>query len=307
MIQGEESWSEGLHTFAGAGCSLTNNGDFKAKLVDSKTDCNGGDGHDGCQIADQNGAPNASVSFGSGFNQIGGGVYATEWLESSFAIWFFPRTDKKHISQATGESPDPSKWGKPLAKFTFNDECDVASHFTNQKMIFDLTFCGDWAGATTQDDYGWNLNGCAAQHGDCATFVDQTPDNFVDAFWTINSLRVFQGSASSGNSTASPSTYPSGASSVSIPVPSSVNVSSVLPPSLTVYSTTFETVTASAASAAADTTTTAAVQSTGYDGHHHQHWTIWSEGANGAVEAAATKKARHLDVHRRLAGHHALS
>ena len=299
---------DGRLTLIGAGCSLTNNSEFLGELVATKTNCNGGDGHDGCQIADQNGTTDTSVSFGSGFNQIGGGVYATEWLESSFAIWFFPRTAKNSIAQATGNSPDPSKWGQPLAKFTFNDGCDVASHFTNQKMIFDLTFCGDWAGATNQDNYGWNINGCNAQHGDCATFVDQTPDNFVDAFWTINSLRVFQGSASGDNSTASPSTYPSSASSVSIPVPSSVNVSSELPPSLTVYSTTFETVTASAASAVADTTTTAAIQSTGYDGPHHQHWTVWSEGANGAVEAAApTKKARHLDFHRRFAQHHALS
>ncbi|KAL9073446.1 MAG: hypothetical protein Q9157_004737 [Trypethelium eluteriae] len=296
-----------LHT--SAGCNLTNNGDFTADLVQSKIDCNGGDGHDGCQIADSGSSPDSSHSFGSGFNQIGGGVYATEWLEDSFSIWFFPRTDKASIKQATSDYPDPTQWGKPLAKFTFNDQCNVASHFTNQKMIFDLTFCGDWAGATNQPDYGWNLNSCSTNHGDCASFVDSTPDNFVDAFWTINSLRVYQNGASgAGNSSALPGSYSPTAPTISIPAASSVNATNIFSPTSTVYSTTFVTSTASAASvSAADTTTTALPQSSGYDGHHHSHWTIWSEGPNGALQAAATKKARHLDVHRRLAQHHALS
>ena len=264
------------------------------------TDCGAGGGKEGCQISDKQG----SASFGSGFNAIGGGVYATEWLNNGFAIWFFPRTDKAGIKQATSYHPDPSQWGKPLAKFTFKSGCDVHSHFTNMKMIFDLTFCGDWAGSTSQPNYGWLSNNCNAK-GSCPNYVDAHPQAFKDAFWTINSLRVYQGgnNGTSSSSSQSGGQSAAGGASASPIKASSAPQPATLPPSSTTYSTTFTTISAPVSSA--DTTTVAAVQYSGNQGSQSQPWAVWTENSDGAVQASATKKARHLDMHRRHVPGHA--
>ncbi|KAI9662447.1 MAG: hypothetical protein M1821_008614 [Bathelium mastoideum] len=263
-----------LHT--NPGCSLKNNGGFSGQMQLSKMDCGAGGGHEGCQIADQQGGGSANgtnPSFGAGFNAAGGGVYATEWLPNGFAIWFVPRSDRQRLKQIKSDTPDPSTWGKPLALFNFQPGCTMSSNFVDMKMIFDLTFCGDWAGSTDQPGYGWLANNCNAK-GSCPNFVNSQPHNFDKAFWTINSLKVFQSGAgnSTGNSTE-PSVAPSPMAASSAPEPSST-----LPPSSTVYSTTFTTV--NMFSPAPEPSTA-----------------DWSEGANGAVQAAATKKARHLGQH----------
>ncbi|KAL2122692.1 hypothetical protein VTJ04DRAFT_3147 [Mycothermus thermophilus] len=43
---------------------------------------------------------------------------------------------------------NPSLWGQPLASFLASDTCDFDQHFRQHNLIFDTTFCGDWAGAT---------------------------------------------------------------------------------------------------------------------------------------------------------------
>ena len=55
------------------------------------------------------------------------------------------------------------------------------------KIIFDLTFCGDW------DSYSFPT--CAASHGlptsSCTDFVANYPWEFEQAYWLINSVEVF--------------------------------------------------------------------------------------------------------------------
>ena len=46
----------------------------------------------------------------------------------------------------TSKQPDPASWGTPDAYFP-NTQCDIMSHFLAQNLIFDITVCGDWAGA----------------------------------------------------------------------------------------------------------------------------------------------------------------
>jgi len=57
------------------------------------------------------------------------------------AVWYWKRSAiPKNIN-----SPDPSTWGAPVAAFT-SGSCNIAEQFLDHQIIFDITFCGDWAG-----------------------------------------------------------------------------------------------------------------------------------------------------------------
>ena len=187
-----------LHT--GPGCTISNNGGMSGSLVSSS--CVSGSGNNqGCQIATQN-----TATYGSNFNSNGGGVYAMEWTASAISVYFFPRGSIP--SDALGSSPNPSSWGQPLAKFSGG--CDMSTAFTNQQIVFDTTFCGDWAGQV------WSGSTCASSTGSstCNDFVANNPSAFDEAYWTVNGLKVYQ---SSGGSSPAPSSAPAGSS----PAPSS--------------------------------------------------------------------------------------
>ena len=62
---------------------------------------------------------------------------------------------------------------------------------------------GDWAGAVFSQD-----SSCSSK-GSCQDYVQNTPSAFKEAYWTINSLKVYSGSGSgsspvNGNSTSGP-------------------------------------------------------------------------------------------------------
>lgn len=83
--------------------------------------------------------------------------------------------------------PDPSaNWGPPTSLFTGNFSMD--DHFKNLSIVFDTTFCGDWAGAV------WSTPGsaCAALAPTCEQYVSDNPNAFAEAYWAINTLQVFQ-------------------------------------------------------------------------------------------------------------------
>ena len=81
-----------------------------------------------------------SSSYGTGFNDVGGGVYAMELTSKSIKIWFFTRVGIANDIQIG--SPDPTSWGAPLANWTADDQCDINQSFKNLSIIFDITFCG---------------------------------------------------------------------------------------------------------------------------------------------------------------------
>ncbi|KAL8806317.1 MAG: hypothetical protein Q9200_005097 [Gallowayella weberi] len=152
-----------MHT--GPGCTLAN------------SNCEGGLG---CGIKPQ--SPN---SYGTALNNAGGGVYAMEWTALAINIWFFPRGNIP--SDISSPNPNPRTWGPATASFMGGEECNIDGHFRNNKIVFDTTFCGDWAGAV------WGQDGtCAATGMRCVDFVRETPEVFAEAFWRVNSLRVYQ-------------------------------------------------------------------------------------------------------------------
>lgn len=105
-----------LHT--ADGCKISRQSDMQGSV--STDDCyvnaEGQGANQGCQIKTQD-----TRTYGSGFNANGGGVYATEIMDSFINIFFFPRGSLP--SDISSASPDPSKWGKPMA--VFKGDCDI--------------------------------------------------------------------------------------------------------------------------------------------------------------------------------------
>jgi len=130
----------------------------------------------GCSIY-----PSQSNTYGTGFNNARGGVFAHLWDPAvGIKVWFWTRSAIP--SDVTSGNPNPAGWGKPYAYFTFGQYCP-SSHFVNNNIVFDLTFCGDWAG----NNFGTDCPG----KGACNTYVQNNPSAFNEAYWTINYLKVW--------------------------------------------------------------------------------------------------------------------
>jgi hypothetical protein len=130
IIEGVNSESANLMTLhTDAGCSVSNSvTPYSGNLVTPNCDVNapGQATNAGCSIDST-----SSQTFGSGFNAIGGGVYATEWTSAAISIYFFPR-DAIPADISSGY-PDPTGWGMPQA--VFSGGCDVDSHVVDQQIV----------------------------------------------------------------------------------------------------------------------------------------------------------------------------
>ncbi|KAI0329692.1 hypothetical protein GY45DRAFT_1346372 [Cubamyces sp. BRFM 1775] len=133
------------------------------------------------------------ASYGSDFNTAGGGYYVLVRTKADgIRIWFWSRYDPT-VPPEIREPPytdlynpegmyPTAYWGEPEAVFPLGDQCDYASHFNAHAFVFDLTFCGDWAGNV------YSTSGCP---GTCDDFVMNNPQAFSNAYWEINSLRIY--------------------------------------------------------------------------------------------------------------------
>ncbi|KAL4728682.1 hypothetical protein ACLX1H_005433 [Fusarium chlamydosporum] len=187
IIEGVNTQTENkitLHT--GPGCKVTSDGsDQSSSLVNDN--CNAGGASEGCgQCTADN------QNYGDGFNDIGGGVYATEWTSDYIAVWFFKRGQIPQDIQSG--NPSPASWGTPTAKFNGGQGCNIDDHFMENNIVFDTTFCGDWAGSPDV----WNNNPETASLGDCKDYVASNPADFKNAYWLVNSIKVYSQDESSG-------------------------------------------------------------------------------------------------------------
>lgn len=133
-------------------------------------------------------------NYGDGFNANGGGIYAMQWTSRFLKMWFFPRYAIPPAAQdaidGTCDSPDVSGFGIPQAAFFGGRGCNVDARFKQHRLIFDTTFCGDWAGrkwpSSCPSAYG--RNGSDA----CAIYVGAHPEDYMEAYWEVNSIQVFK-------------------------------------------------------------------------------------------------------------------
>jgi hypothetical protein len=175
-----------LHT--AAGCSMSNPRSMAGSVL-KVANCNSGGGNEGCSQTSSDAA-----NYGTGFNAGGGGVYAMEWTSHAINIYFFPRSAIP--ADITSGSPNPSSWGPAQANFA-GQGCNIDDHFKNHNIIFDTTFCGDWAGRVWGDS-------CAAKAPTCEAYVGQNPAAFAEAYWLINSVKVYSQGAAKRDVVATP-------------------------------------------------------------------------------------------------------
>ena len=134
------------------------------------------EGNVGCSITEI-----SATSFGSTFNAKGGGLYAMSWTSFGIQIWFW--NEGNIPNNVMSNTPDTTQWGLPFASWQFGTWCP-SSTFIQHKLVFDLTFCGDWAGNVFSMQ--------CPNHGICDDFVRDNPEEFSQAYWNIHWMKVFQ-------------------------------------------------------------------------------------------------------------------
>ena len=73
-----------------------------------------------------------------------------EWTSASIRVWFFPRNAIP--GSIISGTPDVDSFGVPNANF--EGDCDIGAHFYNHSLVFNIDFCGQYAGNV------WQANGC---------------------------------------------------------------------------------------------------------------------------------------------------
>jgi hypothetical protein len=164
-----------LHTSSGCTVSNSNSAPGTTTL---ESDCSAGDSGTGCGVSTTN-----TNAYGSGFNAVGGGVYAMQWASTGIYVWFFQRGQIP--ADITSGYPDVPGWGTPMATFS-GSGCDFDTSFANHNLVFDTTFCGGWAGSV------WGSSSCSSLAGTCNDYVANNPGAFTDAYWLINSVNIYQ-------------------------------------------------------------------------------------------------------------------
>ena len=178
--------SMSLHT--SANCTVDANG-FSGNLTTPNCyiKAPGQPDNSGCSISSFN-----PKSYGVQFNEGGGGIYAMEWTSKGITIWTFPR-DKipADIARSTtpGDtnpgSPDPSKWGRPVAHFC-SDACDIDQHFKDMKLVVSIGICGGWPNSD------WASSGCKSKAPTCNEYAAKNPHDFAEAYFLINDIKVYE-------------------------------------------------------------------------------------------------------------------
>jgi len=166
------------HTNPGCNLTLPVNNSYTGTIVTSNNqpnlNCDSTNSQLGCGVIEW-----SQASYGPTFDAQGGGVFAMKWDQDGISVWNFYRVA---IPQDVLEGiPNPANWPKPTATLGAAG-CNILEYFQNHTVIFDITFCGDWAGNS------YATSGCP---GTCSNIL-MDPTNFVNASWSINSLKVYR-------------------------------------------------------------------------------------------------------------------
>jgi len=188
-----------LHTYAGCELSSSESSSLQTGSIVS-TACNDTINNEGCVISDP-----SQNSFGPNFAKNGGGVYATLFDTDGIKLWFFERNQVP--SDVKNGTPTPGSWSAPSANYLASS-CDPTKFFGPQSLTLYINICGKFAG--NPDVFGSTCPG----KGLCSDLV-QVPNNYNDAYFAINYIRVFKESSATNSSSSSKGTSSSSGNSPS--------------------------------------------------------------------------------------------
>ena len=107
-----------------------------------------------------------------------------EWTSAGVKIWWWNRHNPAPADMFSA-NPNPASWGPPSFNWA-GSGCNWDAHLANHQLIFDTTFCGDWAGNVFSSDP------VCGSLGSCQNFVQNNPGAFAPAYWSISQLKVYQ-------------------------------------------------------------------------------------------------------------------
>ncbi|KAK0491650.1 glycoside hydrolase family 16 protein [Armillaria novae-zelandiae] len=153
------------------------------------SDCSNGAGSVGCRVAETK-----SNSFGESFAQNGGGAFALQFDVSGAYIWFWPIYPRP--------SPPPHRrhtWIPPIGEHHQHHfrlvDADLEKLFKPQKLILDITLCGNWAGSSSI--FNTQCSGSCIQD----YVLGPGSPKYDNAWFEISYLRTY--TAIAGNATSS--------------------------------------------------------------------------------------------------------
>ncbi|OSD00034.1 glycoside hydrolase family 16 protein [Trametes coccinea BRFM310] len=158
----------------------------------SGADCSAGANSSvGCTVLETQ--PN---SFGQGFNDNGGGVWAAQFDVSGIFVWFWNRSALPGDISSGSKTIDTSTWGTPSAAWP-SSSCNISEFFAPQQLVIDITLCGDFAGQPNiyQETCGGPLGNSSVS----ICYIDNVINNgtaYNDAFFEIRAVQVFAASGS---------------------------------------------------------------------------------------------------------------
>ncbi|OCF43400.1 endo-1,3(4)-beta-glucanase [Kwoniella heveanensis CBS 569] len=202
-------WANQMALHTEDGCAITASSSAYSGTVNSTSCYYEDNDNSGCAITDS-----SYSSYGEQFAANGGGVYVTQLAEEGVSIWFFERSSIPDAVSSANSSIDTSSLGTPSG-FWSKDGCDVDKFFGDQSLVFDITLCGDWAGQSSI----LSTTGCSALTGTETCYSKYVLDssNYANAYFEINSLKVYSNGSSSSSSSSSSNSTSGALSSVHSP------------------------------------------------------------------------------------------
>lgn len=113
-------------------------------------------------------------------------IDAVEWTLDYIKLYSWTRG--KEPANIGSSQPDTATWGTPSV-FLKNKSCNIDRHFGSQRLIINITFCGNPAGT----DVFWKQS-CAAvtKQKTCIDYVSKYPGDFKESYFKVQDIRYFK-------------------------------------------------------------------------------------------------------------------
>ncbi|GAA5867542.1 hypothetical protein JCM1840_002545 [Sporobolomyces johnsonii] len=193
VIEGvHETTMNALSTHTSSGCTMQTSGFYGTFMMSGsgRTNCDAyATNSQGCGIRSK-----STQSYGPAFNKLGGGVYALLWSSSGIKIYFWPRS--KIPSDVKSGNPKPSSaWGLPQF-YLSPSKCNPMKKFKDLNLVINTNLCGTWAEGVWDTSLSYAGQSASPKsitgYSSCASYVKSQGHAFANAYWGINSIKIYK-------------------------------------------------------------------------------------------------------------------